>query len=211
MPLTRLIVLRHGETLWNLEGRYQGHLDSPLTELGLKQAHALAKRLQAEAFSTIYTSDLGRALQTAEIISQATGRKLIPHEGLRERHLGVFQGKTGGELKARWPEEYRRLKSGDADYAAPEGESNRAAMARVLATFTQISTQHTGETIAIVTHGGPLSTMFRHTLGVPIDAPRRFSRLNASWNVFIVEDGKWLLETWGDISHLQRQQEIRTA
>jgi 2,3-bisphosphoglycerate-dependent phosphoglycerate mutase len=201
MPLTRFILLRHGETVWNIEGRYQGHLDSPLTELGLAQARALALRLPRGSIVALYTSDLGRARQTAEIISQRHGCEVIAHVGLRERHLGLFQGSTRPEAKAGWPEEYRRLKSGDADYAVPGGESHRALMERTLATLGEIAARHPGKTIGAITHSGPLSALLRHTLGISLEAPRRFSRSNASWNVFTVEDGQWLLETWGDTSH----------
>jgi 2,3-bisphosphoglycerate-dependent phosphoglycerate mutase len=201
MPVTRFILLRHGETVWNVERRYQGQLDSPLTELGLGQARALADRLPTASIGALYASDLGRARQTAEIISERNGWEVVAHVGLRERHLGLFQGSTREEAKARWPEEYRRLKSGDADYAVRGGESTRALIQRVLATLNEIAARHDGQTIAAVTHGGPLSALLRHALGIPLEVPRRFSRLNASWNSFTVEEGKWLLETWGDTSH----------
>jgi 2,3-bisphosphoglycerate-dependent phosphoglycerate mutase len=201
MALTRFVILRHGETVWNFERRYQGQLDSPLTELGVTQARALADRLPTGSVAAFYASDLGRARQTAEIISERNGCEVIAHVGLRERHLGIFQGSTREEVKARWPEEYRRLKSGDADYAVPGGESTRALMERVLATLNEIAARHHGNTIAAITHGGPLSALLRHALSIPFEAPRRFSRLNASWNVFALQDGKWLLETWGDTSH----------
>ena len=200
--MTRLIILRHGETQWNLEHRYQGHLDSPLTANGVAQGRALAERLAGQAFFALCSSDLGRARQTADAISARTRHDVLTHAGLRERHLGALQGYTRDEVKARWPEEYRRLRSGEADYAPSEGESNRALTARAVAALAEIAAPHGGETIAVVTHGGVLSALLRHVLGLPLDAPRRFARVNASWNVFTVENGKWRLETWGDTSHL---------
>lgn len=202
MSHTRVILLRHGETAWNAEGRYQGQLDSPLTASGLAQAHALAGRLSGERFAALYSSDLGRARQTAEAISARTDRPIITHAGLRERNLGAFQGSTRAEAKARWPEDYRQLRSGHPDYAPPEGESQRAMTVRIEAALADITAPHPDQTIVAITHGGVLSALLRHVLGLPIDTPRRFARVNASWNVFTVEKGKWMLETWGDTSHL---------
>ena len=202
MPVTRLILLRHGQTHWNAERRYQGQLDSPLTEAGLAQARALAARLAGQTFTALYSSDSGRARQTAEIISAQTRHAIRLHAGLRERNLGAFQGQTQTEVKTRWPEDYRRMRAGDADYAPPGGESNRTLTARAVAALTDVAAPHPGETIVVVTHGGVLSVFLRHILGLPLEAPRRFARVNASWNVFTVEDGKWMLETWGDTIHL---------
>ena len=203
MSVTRVILLRHGETVWNVEARYQGHLDSPLTARGLAQARALAARLATEKFSTLYSSDSGRARRTAEIIAAQTRHEIRTDAGLRERHHGSFQGRTYAEAKAGSPEDYRQLKSGGADYAPPGGESNRALTTRITAALASIAAQHVGETIVVVTHGGVLSALFRHVIGLPLEAPRRFARANATWNVFTVENGKWMVETWGDMEHLQ--------
>ena len=209
VPLTRLILLRHGETQWNVEGRYQGQFDSPLTDAGLGQARALAARFVGQTFAALYSSDSGRARQTAEIISSQTRHAVQLHVGLRERNLGEFQGHTRAEVKTRWPEEYCRFRSGEADYAPPGGESNRSLTARITAALAEIAASHSRETIVVVTHGGLLSAFFRHVLELPLDAPRRFARVNASWNCFTVEDGKWMLETWGDTNHLGELNQAR--
>src|ERR1051325_10264843 len=94
MLLTRLIVVRHGETVWNLEGKLQGQMDSPLTPSGLAQSRALAERFSRCPISALYSSDLGRARQTAESIAVRTGQEIRFDDRLRERHLGVFQGLT---------------------------------------------------------------------------------------------------------------------
>jgi 2,3-bisphosphoglycerate-dependent phosphoglycerate mutase len=210
VPITRLILVRHGETQWNVPGRYQGQLDSPLTGTGLAQAGALAERLAAHSVTALYTSDLGRARQTAEIISLRIGCEVISHVGLRERHLGFFQGTTRQEARTRWPEDYRQLKSSNPDYAPAGGESHRTLTTRAMAALKDIAARHADKTIAVVTHGGPLSALLRHVLGIPLEAPRRFARANATWNVFTELDGKWLLETWGDTSHLPQDSESDT-
>ena len=163
MPITRLIVLRHGETQWNAESRYQGQLDSPLTETGHAQATALAERMAREIVTALYSSDLGRARQTAEAIAARTRHAIIAHAGLRERHLGLFQGHIIRQAKDRWPEEYRQLRSGVADYEPAGGESQRALSVRIVTAFTEIAARHPGETLGVVTHGGVLSAFFPRT------------------------------------------------
>jgi probable phosphoglycerate mutase len=202
MERSRLIILRHGETAWNVEGRYQGHLDSPLTPRGEAQARALARRLTGVSFTTLYSSDLGRATQTAGIIAQATRHEVLPDSRLRERNLGVFQGLLKSEIKQKLADEYRLFKTAGPDYAMPGGESARQAAERSLVCLEELAQRHLGETIVLVAHGGTISVLLRHTLGIPLEAPRRFARFNASWNVFTWDDGKWRLETWGDVNHL---------
>src|SRR5262245_4320439 len=125
MPTTRLIVLRHGETCWNREGRFQGHLDSPLTSVGIRQGQALARRLAGYRFSALYSSDLGRAEATARIIAEASGQEVCLDARLRERHLGVLQGQLVSEARQKFPEAYDTFKRGVADKPVPGGESNR--------------------------------------------------------------------------------------
>jgi probable phosphoglycerate mutase len=202
MEATRLIIVRHGETQWNLEGRRQGHLDSPLTPKGRAQAQALGQRFKAGSCRMIYSSDLGRAYHTAKAIAARTGNEVVPDERLRERHLGIFQGLNGDEIRARYPDEYEKHRRGGPDHAVPGGESFSDQACRNLACLEELATQYAGETIMIVTHGGVLSALFRHTFGIPLDAPRRFTFKNASVNSFVYQDGVWSLETWGDICHL---------
>ncbi len=108
-PTTTLLVVRHGETQWNLEGRWQGHLDSDLTELGQRQARALAKHPAMETVDRVYSSDLGRALATAHEIAVRRGLGIHREPRLRERHLGIFQGLTRAEMTERFPEEVARM------------------------------------------------------------------------------------------------------
>jgi probable phosphoglycerate mutase len=201
MSAAHLILLRHGETEWNIEARYQGQLDSALTATGRAQAAALASRLVPHGVAVLYSSDLGRAQETARVIADATGLKVIPDSRLRERHLGIFQGLLKSEIREMFSDEYRRFKA-DADYVIPGGESARQCSTRIIGCLEEIARRHVGQKIAIVAHGGTVSSLLRHTLATPLEAPRRFERLNASWNVFLFEDGKWSLQTWGDVSHL---------
>ncbi len=204
MDPTYLILVRHGETHWNIEGRRQGHLDSTLTDKGRAQAEALSERFTPESCTAIYSSDLGRAFDTARIIAAKTGHEVVADQRLRERNLGIFQGLDGEEIRARYPTEYEEHRNGGADHAVPSGESFRDQTARNMECLEELARRHAGEIIMVVTHGGVLSALFRHTLAIPLDAPRRFSFKNASVNLFKFQDGVWGLETWGDIAHLEQ-------
>jgi probable phosphoglycerate mutase len=202
MEPTHLIIIRHGQTQWNIAGIRQGHLDSPLTERGVAQAKALGRRLAHESFRALYSSDLGRAVGTAKMIAAMTGHEVFTDARLRERHLGVFQGLTAEQLKEKFPEEYRLHRTMGPEYVIPGGESVRQQVERNVECLTAIAKNHTGETIVVVTHGGVLSGFLRHALSIPLEAPRRFEFVNAGLNVFAYENGDWFLQTWGDISHL---------
>jgi probable phosphoglycerate mutase len=202
MPRTQLIIVRHGETEWNIRGIRQGHLDSVLTEKGVGQAKALAQRLARENFTALYCSDLGRAVQTAKEIAALTGHEIETDPRLRERHLGIFQGLSGEEIKAKHPEEYKLHRTLGPNYVIPGGESVRQQVERNVSFLNELAARHQGEQVVVVTHGGVVSGFFRHTLSIPLEAPRRFEFVNAGLNVFVNEEGDWFLLTWGDVSHL---------
>lgn len=202
MDQTHVIIVRHGETLWNLEGRRQGHLDSPLTARGIAQAYALGRRVRYENFSALYSSDLGRACHTAKIISSITGHSVVVDERLRERNLGIFQGLNSDEIQAYHPEEYHCHRTKGPDYVIPGGESRRQQVERNRDCLEELAGRHPGEAILVVTHGGVLSGLFRHTLSIPLEAPCSFDFLNGSLNAFRYDKEHWVLLTWGDVNHL---------
>lgn len=198
----RLISIRHGQTEWNRDGREMGHLDSPLTVLGREQAKALARRLQNIEFTQLYSSDLGRAVETAEIIGTACGKNVQLDAGLRERHMGLFQGLTWEEMSAKYPAEreaYTRMGFFDV---VPEGESAQERLERSVDVLSRIANQHPNETVVVVTHGGFLMGFVEFVLGIPPGSGWRFKRDNASFNAFEYRNAKWCLQTWNDLSHL---------
>jgi len=199
---THLIAIRHGETEWNSEGRFQGHLNSVLNREGLAQAQALGERLAAERFDLLLSSDLGRALQTAGAIAMRSGHEIVIEPRLRERRMGIFQGLTPAEVEARYPGEYARFSTRDPDYVIPEGESMRQLFERSVACFTELARRHAGLTLAAVTHGGVLAMLYRHASAMPLDAPRDFPLHNTGVNRLRHRRGAWELQSWGDIAHL---------
>jgi probable phosphoglycerate mutase len=202
MQTTRLIIIRYGETEWNLEGRIQGHLDSPLTETGRAQAGAIAGRLCEVDVNALYSSDLGRAYATAQIVSDKTGLETITDIRLRELNLGKFEGLTEEEVRKRFPEEYRYLKDSDPDYIYPDGESKSQFSLRVISCLEELMGKHLGDQIVVITHGGALSRLIRYTLGMPVVGSNEYKVCNAALNVFSYQNKRWQLEIWGDISHL---------
>lgn len=202
MNRMQIIIVRHGETEWNIRGIRQGHLDSRLTGKGLAQAKALGQRLAREKFTALYSSDLGRTVETAREITNVTGHEIVTDWRLRERHLGIFQGLNGDEIGAKYPEERRLMRAHGPGYVIPGGESMVQQVERNMACLNELAAKHRGEQIVVVTHGGVVSGFFRHTLEISLEAPRRFEFVNAGLNVFIHEEGNWLLLTWGDVSHL---------
>jgi probable phosphoglycerate mutase len=204
MSTTRFIVVRHGETAWNAQGRIQGHLDSPLNEEGLAQALLVGERLARERIDTIYCSDLGRVLQTVQPLVDRIGMEPIREARLRERHLGIFQGLTSAECQARHPEDYARFHGRDVEHVVPGGESIRQVYVRVAAFFDAKAREHAGHCLAVITHGGILDALYRHVTGTPLEKLRDFTIYNASLNWMRFENGQWQLDQWGDISHLTR-------
>lgn len=200
--ITRVLAVRHGETAWNIAGRMQGHLDSDLDASGQAQADALGRRLAAGTIHHVYSSDLGRTEETARRIVACTGHTVVFDAGLRERHLGVFQGLTGAEAQANHPAHWARFRARDPDHDLEHGESLRAFSLRVNTSAARLAAAHPGRTLLLVTHGGALDVLYRHATGLALDAPRTFTLLNASLNEFHVRDGQWTVVHWGDVDHL---------
>ncbi len=199
---TRVLAVRHGETLWNVAGRMQGYLDSPLDASGQAQAEALGKRLAAEPIDALYVSDLGRTMETAQRIAVHTGHALIPDARLRERHLGIFQGLTGEEASSLHPDHWRRFRSRDPEHTLESGESLRQFSTRVVTAVAALAAPHDRGTILVVTHGGVLDCLRRHATGLALDGHRTYTLLNASLNTFSVAGSMWAMVDWGDVSHL---------
>lgn len=199
---TELVVVRHGETVWNAERRMQGQQNSPLSERGRAQARALGARFSTEPFDHLYSSDLERAYRTAEAIAERTGREIRIDVRLRERAFGIFEGLTAAEMAERHPAEYAKFRARDPDYALPGGECTREFFARSMACFSEIGTRHTGERVVIVAHGMLLDALYRAARGMDLVAPRDVDLINASLNVFRFERARWEVVCWGDCAHL---------
>jgi len=200
---TSVTLIRHGETEWNLSGRWQGHADSPLSERGVAQAEALGKRMKSDDFDFFYSSDLGRAMHTSRLVGGPSGWEVIPREDLRERDLGVLEALTTEEMLESEAEIYRSFRNDGPEYVPPGGESFKQFCDRCSKAVEAIALAHEGAKIGIVTHGGVLGALFRYVLNVPLEKERNFVLLNCSLNRIEKKDNIWNLVSWGDIAHLE--------
>jgi probable phosphoglycerate mutase len=203
----QLLIIRHGETTWNREGRIQGHRDSPLTPRGLAQARAAAARLARERVDALYSSDLGRAQQTAREVGAATALPIRLDEGLRERAFGIHEGKTWDEIAREHPVDAQLLTE-IASRAVPGGESLVEFRDRVTGALRRIAREARAERIAVVTHGGVLGVLYREAMGIPLDAPRSYTTVNAGVNHFRYVDDRWSVVRWGDADHLAADENL---
>jgi probable phosphoglycerate mutase len=199
----RVVLVRHGETEWNREGRIQGYRgDSSLTATGHAQARLLAERLASECFDALHSSDAGRTRQTAAPIGVAAGLDVVYDAALRERNYGVFEGRTYLEVEREHPEAFQKFRSRDPYYVPPAGESAAQFRDRVVAALERIAAGAAGKHVAVIAHGGVLGMMHRHVTGTPLDAKRGYSLHNASINRLLYSGECWSIEVWGDVAHL---------
>jgi 2,3-bisphosphoglycerate-dependent phosphoglycerate mutase len=169
-----LFLFRHGETDWNREGRLQGHIDTLLNATGLAQAEALAHRLRAHRLDAVLSSDLSRALTTAQIVADALGVPLATDLGLRETNVGAAEGMIWADAKARFGEELTERWYSDNDVAFPGGETGLATLSRGLAALRRFAVAHPYRRIGVSTHGAMVRQLVKHSLppgSVPVRAP----------------------------------------
>lgn len=203
MEATRICLVRHGETAWNAERRIQGQTDVPLAPAGVAQARAAARHLGGVPFAALYTSDLLRARQTADCLAARLDQAPRCRPEFRERRYGCFEGRTYDEASTLYPEVYAAFLRRDPGHAFPEGgESLRQLHDRVVAGLQALAAAHSGETIALVTHGGVLDIVNRFVRGLPLETARDFLIPNAGINWIVARSGQWSLEAWGDTGHL---------
>jgi probable phosphoglycerate mutase len=170
--VTTLILVRHGETDWNRNGRWQGQADAPLNDRGREQAESLADELSGEQVTAIYASDLSRARETADIIAARLGRPINVDPRLREVHIGGWSGLTTAEIEARFPDDVVRWHEGDPSHSFDGGETYAAMGERVVAALEEIAAHHPGEQVLVVLHGGPIRAMLAHASGITYEEQR---------------------------------------
>jgi probable phosphoglycerate mutase len=205
MEPTRIIVVRHGETAWNADSRIQGQLDIELNDTGLWQAGRLAHTLEEETIAAIYASDLARARRTAEPIARPRGLPVIADAGLRERAFGSFEGRTFAGIEAESPDEARRWRTRDLEFAPGGGESLLAFRERVTRAASRLAAPHPGQSIVMVAHGGVLDVLYRAATGQTLQAPRTWELRNAAINRLLWTPQGFTLVGWADARHLDGQ------
>ena len=199
---TRVLAIRHGETAWNVDGRIQGQLDVPLNDMGRWQVHRLALAVADEDIAAVYSSDLLRAIETAQAVARGSGQAIVADTGLRERGFGLFEGLSYAEISARWPADAERWRQRDPAFGAPGGETLNQFFERSIATATRLAARHPGQTIALVAHGGVMDCLYRAASRIALDAPRSWQLGNASINRLLYTPQGFTLVGWSDSYHL---------
>ena len=199
--IERLLLIRHGQTDWNVEGRWQGTIPIGLNDIGRTQARALATYLAHRQIGSIYSSHLPRAFDTAKAIGDTIG--VIPQtdERLQEFNLGVFQGLTRDEIKQRYPNEHRDFEADYWNYVIANGESRRALQNRAHDVFQHIVANATGSEVAIVSHGGTIR-MLLHRLFEGAPELNHFHIENTSLTTLVKENDHWHLHELAAVPHL---------
>ena len=199
---TRLLLIRHAQTEWNIQRRFQGHGDSPITEEGQEQLQRLKSRLAGLEFDVVYSSDLRRTMETSKMLS---GKQRVEEPRLRERGVGILEGLNLEQIMAEHAEAFRAFRSGDKDHQIEGGESLQIALNRAWTFLEEMPEKHPGAELAAVSHAGLIRLICKQILGLALDAPNFFQIPNTSLTqlVFSPKDRSWSLEYLADTTHLQ--------
>jgi len=200
----RLILVRHGVTDWNREGRFQGHLDPPLADAGIHEARLIGDRLAADATlrpARILTSSLDRARRTAAAIGAAAGITVEADVRLIEIGQGEWEGRTHAELEVDDADRYRAWRSAAGIRQPPGGESIEAARARVVELLAELDASPAWP-VCLVSHGGTLRVLAHELLDLGGSRSRALDVDNCSLSVAVEAGGRWRLERWNDTLHL---------
>ena len=200
--MTELILLRHGETDWNRELRFQGHVDVALNATGLEQARRLARRLARETVHRLYASDLLRAQQTARPVAQQLGLASVIDPALREQSFGRVDGMKIDDIKAQHPQAWEGWLRFQEDFCMPDGETTRQFHARVMDAVYRLVAAHPAETLVVVTHGGVLDMIYRTARSLGLSGPRQSEIPNAGLNRVRVHEAGIDILDWADVAHL---------
>jgi broad specificity phosphatase PhoE len=199
--MTQVLVVRHGETDWNREGRWQGQGGPGLNDTGRAQAARIAARLARLRIDALYTSDLDRAEQTAAVIGAAVGREPQPDQGLREVDNGDWRGLTRAQVRQRNPAGYRRWLRGEPGWHG--GETYDEMHARVVGTLDRLLAVHRRGRIVLVSHGGAVRAIVAHAVGLPAhDRVHIDGAENCSLTTVATVRGALRLVAFNDIGHL---------
>jgi broad specificity phosphatase PhoE len=180
-----LVLVRHGQTDWNVEGRWQGQADAPLNARGREQAARAAVELRGFDFAALYSSDLSRARETAQIIGATLGLPVVLEPRLREINLGAWQGMLSADIQAQYPAEFERWHQAPLAARPPGGEDIHALARRVLEAINKIAARHVGQRVCIVAHELPIAIVLCRTRGLGLESLRAMIPENGRWEQVI--------------------------
>lgn len=199
--MLHLVLVRHGETEWNAQRRYQGQTDVPLSELGARQAELVAERLVGYEIDAVYASDLKRAWETAQIIAAKSGLIITSEPRLRELGFGILEGLTFDEAQQQYPKILAAWFS-DFHQTPQGGEPIDAFHVRLVSLLTDLKAKHDEQTVLLVAHGGPLSELLRIVLELSSQKRWYLELENASLSEVLISDDFISLKRLNDTCHL---------
>ena len=197
--MVRAVLVRHGETEQNARGIFQGYSLVPLSARGRVQAVLVAERLVSLRPQALYSSDLRRAMETADIISQHLGLTVQLCEGLREWNIGTWIGQSTAAYLAH----LQAIGAHPVTYVPAGGESQLHTQARIVAQMQILVRRHSGETIVCISHGTAIDLLVRHILGLDVMQPPAFRIANTSVNIFNFQNGACEVVTLNELRHLE--------
>ncbi len=200
--MTELILIRHGETDWNRELRFQGQVDVPLNAIGHEQASRVATQLAGEMVQHLVCSDLLRTRQTAMPPAQHLGLSPVNDAALREQNFGVVDGMRVPDIQAQFPQAWSGWTAFDADFSFEGGESTRVFHGRVMTALAALARGREGQRLLVVTHGGVLDMVYRTALGLPLSGPRQSVIPNGAINRVRMLDKRVEILSWAETAHL---------
>lgn len=201
--MTRVILVRHGQTLWNALGKYQGHTDVPLNEVGIEQARKVAKRLAGENISAVYASDLSRAKDTAKIIAQKHGLEVETDKKLREMNFGLWEGKTYTQIQEEYPQLVKVWISDPQLLQIPQGETFSQVQLRAIRALKEIIRRHNiNETIVVVAHGLTIISIICAVLEIDLKNMWKIKQGNTGISIIEFYDNNGILTLFNDTHHL---------
>ena len=200
--MMRLILVRHGQTEWNANGRYQGQSNVALSELGRRQAECLAAGFPVQGLDAIYSSDLDRARETAECVGRKFDVPVRPEPAFRELSFGDWEGLTYQEISTRWPEEANKLFTAPDELKIPNGETFQDLQKRALAKIDALCKGHTDKNVAVFAHGAINKTILSGLMHIPLHYLWSLRQDNTAVNILRLDDGYVTVELINSTSHL---------
>lgn len=202
--MMKLLLIRHGQTDWNLLGKYQGQTDIALSGEGIRQADLLAQNFPVDTLDIIYTSDLQRAVMTAERLAEKFSAPLYADKALRELNFGAWEGLTYQEIAERWPQEVKNLFGAPEKLQIPEGETFLMLQRRAMDKINEIRAENEGKNVAVVAHGAISKAILTALLHIPLHYVWMLRQDNTAVNILRFDDEFVSVELLNGISHLDR-------
>lgn len=205
--MTKIIFVRHGQTEWNVLGRYQGQTDVALSPLGIEQAEKLAAHFPVDKIEAVYSSDLARAMTTARCVADRFGLTVEPRPELRELNFGDWEGLTYDEIVAKWPDALENFFQHPDVLEIPHGESFPKLRERALACVEEIVSRHPDQTVAVFAHGAILRTILTAALHMDLQYVWTIRQFNTAVNIVTYTEHGTTVELINGTGHLKYTQE----